>query len=88
MLIGLLFPLGACSGLTPSSERLRVDPPQASLSEPCRFAVRLPNRDLSQSETERFWIEDRRRLAECRGKQAGLAEWAVNVSQVVADASE
>ena len=88
MLVGLLFPLAACDGLTPSSERLRIDPPQSSLIEPCRFAVSLPNRDLSQAETERFWIEDRRRLAECRGKQAGLAEWAANVSQAITDASE
>lgn len=83
MLIGVPFLLGACDGLTQSSENLRVDPPSPSLTEPCHFATSLPKRDMVQSEVERFWIEDRRRLAECRGKHGDLVLYINGVVQAV-----
>ena len=78
-LIGLCFPLAACGGSTASGARLSAPPP--SLVQTCQAAVALPARDLMQAEVERFWRADRARLAACRDKHQGLAEWAGGVVQ-------
>jgi len=82
-LIVLLLGLTACAASTPSIENLRIDPPPASLVIPCNRAVRLPDRELTQAEVERFWIRDRQRLAECRSRHGGLVEWSRDVTSSV-----
>lgn len=69
--------LTACGGLTVSGAA--IDPPPPSLVQPCREAVALPQGVMVQADVERFWRADRARLAECRDKQAGLADWAGRV---------
>lgn len=76
MLFALPLVLGACAASTPSREELRLDPPPASLTEPCGPAQRLPERVLTQAEVEAFWIRDRQRLAACRSRHGGLTQWA------------
>lgn len=83
MLAVALSVLTACAGSGPSADRLRIDPPAPSLTEPCDYATELPNRSMSQREVEEFWIEDRRRLAECRGKHEGLTNWSQDVVTAV-----
>ena len=72
MLIALPLVLGACSASTPSVEELNIQRAPASLLQPCPRPVNLPNRELSQSEVEDFWLVDRRNLLNCRSRHAGL----------------
>ena len=73
------FLLTACVGSTVSGAKL--EPPPPSLVQPCQAAVALPARDITQTEVERWWRSDRARLAACRDKHQGLAEWAGGVVQ-------
>ena len=72
MLIGLPLVLGACSASTPSVEELNIQRAPASLTQACPRPVRLPNRELSQSEVEDYWLVDRRNLINCGSRHAGL----------------
>lgn len=44
----------------------------ASLLRPCTRPASLPDRELSQEETEGSWKTDRRSLATCRDRHAAL----------------
>lgn len=83
MLIVALSMLTACGGSGQSAEDLRIDPPAPSLMTPCHYATELPDRAMSQREVEDFWIEDRRRLAQCRGQHQGMVEWSQGVVTAV-----
>ncbi len=83
MLTVPLLALTACAGSIPSTDRLRLDPPEASLTQPCSAATRLPDRTLTQAEVEAFWIRDRQRLAQCRSRHGGLAAWAQEAAAAV-----
>lgn len=72
MLIALLLGLAACSASTPSVEELNIQRAPASLTQPCPRPVLLPNRELTQSEVEDYWLVDRRNLLNCRSRHAGL----------------
>ncbi len=78
----LLLLIGCQSGLT-SVEQIRLDGPVPSLTVPCAMAVRLPDRMLTQSEVEKYWIKDRYRLSDCRGKHDELVEWSRMVVEAV-----
>lgn len=84
MLLALPLALAACAGSTPSTELLRIDPPPASMTQPCSLATRLPDRTLTQAEVEEFWIRDRQRLAACRSRHGALTQWADEVVQAAA----
>jgi hypothetical protein len=83
MLAVPLLALTACAGSIPSTDRLRLDPPEASLTQPCSAATRLPDRTLSQAEVEAFWIRDRQRLAQCRSRHGALSQWATEAAAAV-----
>jgi len=72
MLIALPLALAACGDSIQSAEGLNVERAPASLTQECARPVFLPNRVLSQSETEDYWLVDRRNLVNCRSRHAGL----------------
>ncbi len=71
----LLLLTGCQTGLV-SSEQIRLDDPVPSLIIPCAMAVRLPDRELTQSEVEKYWLMDRYKLVDCRGKHHELIAWS------------
>ena len=73
MLIVALSALGACSGSTVSGARIDAPPP--SLTAPCRDPLRLPARDATQEDVERWWRSDRANLLACGDKHSGLVAW-------------
>ena len=77
MLTGALLALTACDELAVSGAT--IDPPPPSLVQPCRQAVALPARALTQAEVESFWRADRARVAACREKHQGMVDWAAGV---------
>ena len=70
--------LTACDGLIASGAR--IDDPPPSLVQECEAPLRLPARDATQAEVERWWMTDRARLLDCGEKHAGLAVWASDVA--------
>lgn len=74
MLLVPLLGLTACAGSTPSVDGLNIQRPPASLMQACRGPVVLPERVLTQAQVENYWLTDRRSLAECRSRHAGLAQ--------------
>ena len=71
LILPLLLILSACAASTDSTPSADVVPP--SLLVPCAQAVLLPQRDLAQGEVERYWLQDRLSLRECRTRHGGLA---------------
>lgn len=69
----------ASCGSTPSAD-LRVTAPPVSALEACLGPVVLTADMDTQLEQERAWAGDRRRLVACAEKHAGLAAWAMGVS--------
>jgi hypothetical protein len=61
MLISLPLVLTACGGS--NFAEFEKAPPE--LTAPCQLPVRLPERSLSQAETEVFWGRDRAALRAC-----------------------
>jgi hypothetical protein len=55
---------------TASAPSVKVPP---SLPVPCAQGVQLPQRDLAADEVERYWLQDRLALRECRTRHGGLA---------------
>jgi hypothetical protein len=53
---------------------MRPSPPP-SLTAPVPLPVQLPDRGLSQRETEIYWGRDRSALRQCVGQLEGLADW-------------
>ena len=73
MLVVVLSALAACSGSTVSGARIDAPPP--SLTAPCRDPLRLPARDATQEDVERWWRSDRANLLACGDKHSGLVAW-------------
>lgn len=69
LILLLLIPLSACATSSASIKSADLPP---SLLVPCAQGVLLPERDLTRGETERFWLEDRLALRECRTRHGGL----------------
>lgn len=65
MLIALPSVLAACSDSIGSVEPPKLMPPPVELTGDCARPVLLPNRSLTQSEVENFWLRDRANLIEC-----------------------
>jgi hypothetical protein len=55
---------------------LRPSPPP-SLTTPVAGPAPLPDRGLSQRETEIYWGRDRSNLRQCVGQLEGLADWTI-----------
>lgn len=75
-LIGLPLVLTACAD---SIDKLAepptlVDPPGPLVST-CETPVLLPERTLSQSEVERYWLRDRENLLQCGIQLDSLVEF-------------
>lgn len=83
MLIVLPLGLTACAASTPSIKQLHVDAPPASLVQPCRSPVGIPERQLTQADVENYWLRDRRSLVDCRSRHNGLAGWAQETIQTL-----
>lgn len=71
-LIVSLFLLGACQGLTRSAPILnQIDP---NLTASCTYPVRIPVKDLTQYEVEKYWITDRKNLVVCAKSKEALVK--------------
>ena len=73
MLIAAPLALTACLGSTGADVPRPAPPP--SVTAPCAVPVRLPERELTQAEVERFWGRDRSALRACGDQVKALAEW-------------
>jgi hypothetical protein len=71
----LPFLLAACGDLTRSIEPPQLDPVPAALAEPCPRTVVMPVRNLTQQESEAFWIQDRRHLIECADSKQAVVKY-------------
>lgn len=69
--------LTACGGSTGVSVTLPLPPP--SLVAACAMPVALPERALTQAETEIYWGRDRGALRACGGQVRGLEDWLAQV---------
>ena len=68
-----LLLLSLISGCATSSASIKSADVPPSLLTPCAQGALLPERDLTRGETERFWMQDRLALRECRTRHGGLA---------------
>lgn len=75
MLLVPLFLLTGCADSIGSVEPPKLAPAPISLTEPCARPVLLPDRELSQSEVERFWLRDRGSLITCAERQQALKDF-------------
>lgn len=57
-----------------------IDPPPASLVEPCAQPQGVPVRALTEAEVVIAWRRDRTALDICRARHTGLVEWALGIS--------
>jgi len=73
MLIACALALTGCGGSTASGIRLTAA--DAALTQPCRQPVRLPERELTQVDIERYWRIDRAALVRCAGEKAELVRY-------------
>jgi hypothetical protein len=62
----------ACAGSTPFAKAPQLAAPDRELTRDCADPTVLPDRELTQAEVERYWGEDRFRLAVCRDRNRGL----------------
>lgn len=70
ILVPLLLPLvaTACAGSTPFAKAPQLEPVAPELAADCDDPTKLPDRELTQAEAERYWRQDRYRLAVCRDR--------------------
>ncbi|NTJ63756.1 dehydrogenase [Agrobacterium rhizogenes] len=81
MLASLPLVLPACVVST-RSDSLAVPPPPPSLAKPdsaltmdCDLPVDIGKTQLPQAKTEKFWIQDRKSLLDCRRSKAALRDF-------------
>jgi len=63
--------LGGCASTKSTNvvvapPKLVLVAPDSKLTAPCLSPIKLPERELKQSEVEDFWGTDRKNLADCR----------------------
>jgi hypothetical protein len=81
MMAALAFLLTGCAGSTnfdaaPPKQLASQDAqPPAALENPCDRPTRLPERDLSAGEVERYWGVDRVALRQCGSRHGALVKW-------------
>lgn len=87
MLIGLPFLLMGCAAsIRSSNEPPVLSPAPSGLTASCASPVRLPDRELSQSEVEEYWLRDRQALIECgMTKEALLAYYRDRDSRITGE---
>lgn len=68
----LPFLLAACAASTPGD----IAAPPEALMAPCAAPLRLPQRDATQAEVERWWGHDRSALRDCAARHGLLIDWA------------
>lgn len=79
MLIVPLSILGACAAsIQSSTEPPRLVDAPARLQEACAKPLRLPDRELSQSEVEEYWLRDRQALIDCGLTKQALLDYYLN----------
>jgi hypothetical protein len=84
MMAALAFLLTGCAGSTnfdaapPRQLAAQNAQPPARLEKSCDRPMRLPERDLSAGEVERYWGTDRVALRECGARHAALMKWRRN----------
>lgn len=82
--IVLLIALTACGGsIKPDKIELEELPP--SVKQPCAYGVLLPERELTQTESEEYWRADRRSLKVCREKHQIVVDANTAIVKAVED---
>jgi len=72
-ILALAIFVAGCATRPPIVVKPRIDPVPVELRIPCEPPVTLPDRELSQNETEKFWGEDRGELSRCGARHAAHA---------------
>ncbi len=86
MLIAGLSALAACSESIGSVEPPKLTPPPEEITVRCDRPGALPERPLTQSEVEAYWIRDRERLVQCGYRfDALLAYYTDRDSRIAGD---
>lgn len=75
MLVASALALAACSGSIVSTDGTKLTAADSSVTGPCARPVKLPNRDLSQADVERYWSRDRANLVRCAGEKAEVVRY-------------
>lgn len=74
----LLVSLASCVSTGSGKVVISRDPPKktidSQIKEACNTPVPLPERELTQAETEAYWGTDRRSLVDCGNKQKARNE--------------
>lgn len=79
MLIVLLSALTGCGVSTASVKDLNIPRPNVTLITPTPEGTLIPEKELSQSETEKYWGRDRQSLLVCRMTHKGLADYTTSI---------
>jgi hypothetical protein len=75
MLAISLILLTACAGSIKSVEPPVLAAPPDTFLLGCSSPVELPERALTQFESETYWIQDRKNLVQCKDRHASLADF-------------
>lgn len=75
MLVASLLVQTACGDSTRSDSAPEIADPPTGLTQDCERPVELPQRTLTQSEVEAYWIADRENLIRCGVRLAALREF-------------
>jgi hypothetical protein len=75
MLLTALSALTACGGSTAYTEGPRLARADHAITRPCDPPVKIPERDLTRAQVERYWSIDRARLVRCRGEKHELVRY-------------
>lgn len=75
MLAASALVLTACAGSTKFTDGVTLTAADASITGPCNRPVKLPNRDLSQADVEKYWSRDRANLVRCAGEKAEVVKY-------------
>jgi len=89
MLIVPLSILGACAAsIQSSTEPPRLVDAPARLQEACAKPLRLPDRELTQADVEKYWLRDRQALLACGMTKQALLDYYLNRDALLRDGEQ
>lgn len=79
MLAVLPFLMTGCAGSTGFGKGVPLTTADAAITQPCRGPVGLPDRAITQAETERYWKIDRASLKRCKAEKREVVRYYENL---------
>ena len=67
----LLLAVTGCAASTKSGNIK----PELAVTQKCQRPVKLPDRELTQVEVEKYWLKDRKALIQCGVTKEALISW-------------